>query len=764
MKYILWLNNIDKEDVELVGGKGANLGVLKRAGAPVPDGFALTSKAYFEFLEQNKLNEKIKLILSKADYKNSKLVKEIADHVKDLIEVASIPQDIISEVKKSYEKLSKNNKYVAVRSSATVEDLAATSFAGQLDSFINLKSEATVLESIKKCWASLYEPRTLFYLNEAKIKNPKIGVALFIQEMIQSDVSGVMFTIDPVTNNTDRLVIESVWGLGSLIVEGVITPDHYEVTKQSMTIIDKKIGSQSKQLILTDDKNKEIPVSDAFKDVQKISDKRLLELAKLGKKIESLYLFPQDIEWALRDEKLYILQSRPVTSVEKQLTAQSKKGRIDLEVLVKGSPASPGITQGIARVVKSVKELGKVNRGDILIFPMSNQDYVPALRKAGAVVTDKGGETSHVAIVSREIGIPCVVGTGIATQRANPGTIVTVNGTKGIVYKGSIPTGKLSTLVAQFEDKKKLSERETDQFKTATKVFVNLVDSTLAAEISQKNVDGVGLLRAEFMMSEVGIHPKKLVEEKKEKALVDKFVEGLKVSCASFDPRPVIYRSVDFTNNEFRQFKGGSKYDREEANPLLGYRGAFRSVSDPEIFGLELEAINIVRNKLNFKNLWLMIPFVRKVEEMAEIKKLVSAAGLHRSPSFKLLMTVEIPSNVVLIDKYLDLGIDGVSIDLANLTTLMIGIDRSNERVFEYFSEADPSVLWSLEHVIAECNKRKVSSIAVGQSSVISHELNEKLVKWGISAISVSPDTIDRTRKAIHESEKKLVSARKRSR
>ncbi len=764
MKYIIWLNQIDKEDVELVGGKGANLGELKKAGSHVPNGFAITSEAYFEFLEQNKLNEKIKSILSKADYQNPKLVKEISEHVQDLIKVSIIPTDIISEVKKSYLKLSKNNQYVAVRSSATVEDLASTSFAGQLESFINLKSEKTVLESIKKCWASLYEPRTLFYLNETKIKNPKIGVAIFIQEMIQSDVSGVMFTIDPVTNNNDRLVIESVWGLGSMIVEGVITPDHYEVTKQSLTIIDKKIGSQSKQLILTDEKNKEIPVSEAYRNVQKISDEKLLELAKLGKKIESLYLFPQDIEWAIKDDKLYILQSRPVTSLERQLKSESKKGRIDLEVLVKGSPASPGIAQGISRVIKSVKELGKINRGDILIFPMSSQDYVPALKKAGAVVTDKGGETSHVAIVSREIGIPCVVGTGIATQRANPGTIVTVNGTKGIVYKGSIPTGKLSTLVAQFEDKKKLKEKESDKLKTATKVLVNLVDSTFAAEVSQKKVDGVGLLRAEFMMSEIGIHPKKLIEEKNEKVLIDKFVEGMKVTCASFDPRPVIYRSADFTNNEYRHFKGGTKYEREEANPLLGYRGSYRNVNDPEVFGLELEALNIVRNKFNFKNLWLMVPFVRKVEEMAEVKKLVSASGLHRSSSFKLLMALELPSNVVLIDKYLDLGIDGVSIDLAHLTTMMIGVDRSNERVFEYFSEVDPSVLWSLERVITECSRRKAYSIVMGQSSAKFPELNDDLVKWGVSAVSVSPDLIDRTRKAIYESEKKLVSARKRNR
>ena len=762
MKYIVWFSQIDKEDVDIVGGKGANLGEIRRIGSPVPDGFVVTSKAYFEFLEKNKLGVRVEEILGKLDYNNQELVDEISEHIKDVIKSSPLPEEIISEVRNEYKKLSNSKGYVAVRSSATVEDLSAKSFAGQLDTFLNLNNPDNILSSIKKCWASLYNPRALLYLKESGLGKSKIGVAVIIQEMVQSEVSGVMLTVDPMTNNKDRLVIESVWGLGNLIVEGVVTPDHYEVAKSSFTIINKKISTQTTQLILAKEQNKEIPVSAAYQKIQKVSDEKIIELAKIGRKIENTYLFPQDIEWAIENNKLYILQSRPVTSAESEPDEKFEKTEIDLPVLVKGTPTSPGIAQGVAKIIKSSKQVARVKRGDILVLPVNNHNFIAALKKAAAVITDKGGETSHAAIIAREMGLPCVVGTSIATNMIKPDTVVTVNGSTGIVYKGGLPYKRISRLVASFEDKSASNKKEPADKKTATKIFVNLVDSTLAYEISQKNVDGVGLLRAEFLISEIGIHPKKLIEKNKKDLYIKKIIEGLKISCASFDPRPVVYRVSDYTSNEYKNFKNGSQYEIEEENPLLGFRGAIRYISEPEIFSLELEAIKYVRNKLNLKNLWLLIPYVRTLEEMANIKRMVAASGLHRSSTFKLILSVEVPSTVFLIDKFLDIGIDGISIDLADLTSLLLGADRGNEKIFKYFSDLDKSVLWALERVIKEARRKRVYSTLVGQNTVLSPQLVDKVIEWGIDSISVTPDMIESTRNTVYEAEKRVVVSRKK--
>ena len=762
MKYIVWFSQIDKEDVDIVGGKGANLGEIRRIGSPVPDGFVVTSKAYFEFLEKNKLGVRVEEILGKLDYNNQELVDEIAEHIKDVIKSSPLPEEIISEVRNEYKKLSNSKGYVAVRSSATVEDLSVKSFAGQLDTFLNLNNLDNILSSIKKCWASLYNPRALLYLKESGLGKSKIGVAVIIQEMVQSEVSGVMLTVDPMTNNKDRLVIESVWGLGNLIVEGVVTPDHYEVAKSSFTIINKKISTQTTQLILAKEQNKEIPVSAAYQKIQKVSDEKIIELAKIGRKIENTYLFPQDIEWAIENNKLYILQSRPVTSAESEPDEKFEKTEIDLPVLVKGTPTSPGIAQGVAKIIKSSKQVARVKRGDILVLPVNNHNFIAALKKAAAVITDKGGETSHAAIIAREMGLPCVVGTSIATNMIKPDTVVTVNGSTGIVYKGGLPYKRISRQVASFEDKSASNKKEPADKKTATKIFVNLVDSTLAYEISQKNVDGVGLLRAEFLISEIGIHPKKLIENNKKDLYIKKIIEGLKISCASFDPRPVVYRVSDYTSNEYKNFKNGSQYEIEEENPLLGFRGAIRYISEPEIFSLELEAIKYVRNKLNLKNLWLLIPYVRTLEEMANIKRMVAASGLHRSSTFKLILSVEVPSTVFLIDKFLDIGIDGISIDLADLTSLLLGADRGNEKIFKYFSDLDKSVLWALERVIKEARRKRVYSTLVGQNTVLSPQLVDKVIEWGIDSISVTPDMIESTRNTVYEAEKRVVVSRKK--
>ena len=758
-KSVLWFSEIDKDDVSIVGGKAANLGELASFHVPVPNGFVTTSKAYFDFLEMANIKTRIQKILTRVDPEDSELLNEISGHIKHDITHSQIPTSLGEEIIKNYRKLFGGKEgLVAVRSSATAEDLPDASFAGQQATFLNIKGEKDLLNAVRECWASLYEPRAIFYREEKKFDHFKVGIAVVVQKMIQSEVSGVMFTVDPVNNDKSKTIVEAVWGLGEFIVQGTVNPDHYEVNKADLRIVAKQLSLQIKQLIKVGDKNKEIAVGKAYQKAQKLTDSQIKSIAKLGKAIENHYGFPQDIEWALADDKLYIVQTRAVTTIKEGKHSSKTHIVIDLPIILKGSPASPGLAVGIPKVLKSAKELHKIKPGDILVASMTNPDYVPAMKKAAAIVTDKGGRTSHAAIVSRELGIPCVVGTNVATRKLSNGRMtITVNGGEGLVYKGALSQSRLSAL--EYEEKKE--EKQVRSLRTATKVFVNLGEKELAEEIAARYVDGVGLLRAEFMIAEIGIHPKKIIKDGKQKMYIEKLADSMSVFAEAFDPRPVIYRATDFKSNEYKNLKGGEEFEEREENPLLGFRGAYRYIADPHVFEMELEAIKIVRNKRGFKNLWLMIPFVRTLEEMEQVKRLVSGAGLHRSGSFKLLMMAEIPSNVILIDKFLDLGIDGISIGSNDLTMLLLGLDRDNSTISSEFSELDPAVLNSIERLITECRKRKLYSGICGQAPSVYPELTKKLVSWGISSISVSPDAIEKTREIVYGAEKELVTGSK---
>ncbi|MEX0616692.1 MAG: phosphoenolpyruvate synthase [Candidatus Woykebacteria bacterium] len=762
MKYVVNFSQVGKEDISLVGAKAANLGELSKIRISVPTAYILTSQAYFEFLNQNKLEKEISNRLKRVNYEDTHLLNKISSDIKNLILGAELPAEIIEEIRQTHKKISIKNPFVAVRSSATAEDLPQASFAGQYQSFLNVKGEKDLIFAIRKCWASLFEPRAIFYREEKSFNHLKVGIAVIIQEMIEPEASGVMFTVNPVTNNKSRIVIESVWGLGELVVKGEVTPDHYEVEKGKFVIIDKKISLQKDQLVLVEDKNRKIQVSNKYAGSQKISDVKILELAKIGKKIENLYLLPQDIEWAYSD-KLYILQSRPVTTFSPGRQTSVKTLDIKLPILLKGTAVSPGISQGVARVIKNQKDLEKIKRGEILVVRSTQPNLLPAMKKACAIITEQGDSTSHASIVSRELGKPCVVSALGATDIVKPGSALTINGTSGIVYKGSLPVSKMSLLLSTYEEKStEGAPKDYESLKTATKILLNLSEVNLAAEASSLNVDGVGLLRAEFIVSEIGVHPQKLIDEKKEKDFIESLAEGLKIFGASFEPRPVIYRAVDFRSSEYKSLGGGEDYEPDEPNPFLGHRGASRYISNPKVFELELSAIKIARNKFNLKNLWISLPFVRTLKEMEEVKKIISASGLHRSPSFKLLMIVEIPSNVVLIDKFLDLGLDGVIIDLNDLTMLMLGMDKHNSFSGGYL-ETDQSVMWSLERVIKECRQRGLYSGVYGHGPTIYPNLAEKLVEWGVTSISVSLDLVEKTREIIYEAEKKLVAARSHS-
>ena len=743
--FLYWFKDVGKDDVGIVGGKGANLGEMTQAKFPVPPGFIISAKAYFQFLKEHNLTLRIEHLLSTANFDRPDSLTQISTLIKKAIMQEEMSEALINEIYTYYKALGNTLKdpLVAVRSSATAEDLPTASFAGQQETYLNVKGEANLIYKVKEAWASLFEPRAIFYRHEQKFDHFRVGIAIVVQQMVESEVSGVMFTIDPVTNNREMIVIEAVYGLGEYIVQGKVTPDHYEIDKKSLDILKKSIASQDVMYTIDHGKNVEKKVPTKIAKKEKLTHNQLLQLAALGSKLEKHFYFPQDCEWAIMHGQIYLTQTRAVTTTH---TKKFEKVSISLPLILTGAPASPGIASGPVKILRTAQELNTVHPGDILVAPQTNPDFVPAMKKAAAIITERGGRTSHAAIVSRELGTPAIVGAENAMKLLKQDMIVTVNGSTGEIYKGGISKTSLNQ-----------ESRSTSHgfVKTATKVYVNISDPEHAEKIAQQHVDGVGLLRAEFMMAGIGTHPKKLIHDGKRDIFVNELTRQLEIVCKAFSPRPVIYRASDFKTNEYRNLIGGKAYEPTEENPLLGFRGAYRYIHDPEVFKLELKAIKNVREK--YKNLWLMVPFVRSVQELVDVKRIVNATGLQRSPLFKLWMMVEIPVNVILLEEFIKVGIDGVSIGSNDLTMFMLGVDRDNAEIARIYDERNPALLWAYEHTIKTAHKHGLTVSMCGQAPSVYPDLLEHLIRQGISSVSVSPDALETTRQHISHIEKELV-------
>jgi len=744
-KVILWFNEITKNDIPIVGGKGANLGEMTKAGIPVPPGFVVTATAYFDFLKQTGITDRIRRLLEPLDVNDSRQLQQTAEKVREVILKAAMSPELAAEIEKSYAKL--GGGLVAVRSSATAEDLPEASFAGQQSTYLNIDDEKYVVAAVQGCWASLFEARAIFYREEQGFDHLKVGIAVPVQRMVQSEASGVMFTVEPVTSVTSEIVIEAIYGLGEAIVSGEENPDLYVVDKENLGIISKKMSRQDRKLVINpdrSDKNTNIwtPVPASIQTLQKLADEDITALARIGKQIERHYGFPQDIEWAKEGKEIFIVQTRPVTTMKAVTEAEPE---IKAPVLLAGVSASPGIASGPVRIVTDASQIDRVADGDILVAEMTTPDFVPAMKRAAAIVTNRGGRTAHAAIVSRELGVPCIVGVEGATGTLKDNQIITVDGSHGKVYAGKV-TRRIQT--------SSISGALKEAIKTRTRVYVNLAQPELVDAVAARNVDGVGLLRAEFIVAHIGEHPSHMLSQNRGNEFSDKLADGIMAFAKAFNPRPVVYRTNDFKTNEYRALKGGEKYEDVEENPMLGYRGASRYIKDIAVFKLELDAIEKVRQ--DYPNLWVMIPFVRTVSELSRTLEIMAAEGLKRSSDFKIWMMVEVPSNIILIEKFLACGIDGISIGSNDLTQLTLGIDRDSAVLAESFDERDEAVLLSLERAIKVAKSMGVTSSICGQAPSVYPDLTEKLVKWGITSVSVSPDMIGVTREIISKAEAKL--------
>lgn len=748
LSFILDISRVSQDDQLLVGDKGASLGEITSLGLPVPPGAIVTTRAYRYFLKENGLKTKINQLLESSSLKKPEELQEISDQIRKLILRASMPEDLAWQIIKAYTSLGRlTNPPVAIRSSAIGEDLQS--------SFLNVSGEANVIKKVQECWASLFEARGIFYRQEAKKNLFGRGIAVVIQKMIQAEAAGVLFTADPTGNKKNTLIIEAIWGLGEYLVQGRVTPDQYLVNSQTGKIIDKKIRSQRVYLLRKGGKNVKGLVAKKKASLPKLNDEEIKRLADLAKKIHRYYFFPQEIEWAKVKNQFFILQTRPLTTASRPKSAQRPPGPKGLPKsqppILEGISASPGIVSGPVKKIKSAKEIKKINLGDILVAPLTTPDFIPAMRLIGGIITDQGGQTSHAAIISRELSLPCIVGTKTATKDLKNGQLITVDANRGEVFLGKKtkkrPKNKTET------DPQKLA-----QTKTATKVYINLSEPEVAKIIAQGPADGVGLLRAEFMLAKIGHHPRALLEKKQEKIITQELTSGLEKICRAFSPRPVVYRASDFKTNEYRHLSGGEKYEAREENPLLGFRGASRYIADSQIFALELKAIKNVRNKRGWKNLWLSIPFVRTPNELIEVKKIIAAHGLSRGPSFKLWLMVETPANVINLKNFIEAGIDGVSLGTNDLTMLMLGIDRDNAKLNKLFDGLDPAVLWAIKKTIKICQRHQITSSICGQVVSDQPEIISKLVNWGISSISVNPDTIEAAKIAVIQAEKEIIN------
>jgi len=763
-EFILWFEELSKEDIPIVGGKCANLGeVIAKTGIPVPKGFAITADAYRYFIQDNAASKKIEALLKDIDVSDIKRLEDISRRLRRYIEGLPIPEKIEKDIIDSYNRLSKlsgkKDLKVAVRSSATAEDLPGSSFAGQQDTYLNISKE-NLIDSIKRCWSSLFTPRAIVYRKEKGFSHLDVLISVAVQELINSQKSGVMFTIEPVSGNRDVIVINASWGLGEAIVSGLVTPDEYVVSKEDFKIVQKNISKKEKKVI-SDNKGGTIivEVEEELKSVPALTDEQVVQLAKYGKRLEEHYGSPQDIEWAVDDRgKIFILQVRPETLFGKDFKfkkVEEKRG-IDMErdVIVRGIGVSPGQASGKVKIIMNTKEISKFEKGDVLVTDMTTPDWVPIMKIAAAIITNAGGKTCHAAIVSRELGVPCVVGTLNATNILKDGEVVTVDGQKGLVYKGDLLKG--------FEKDVVKFSYPHSEIVTATKVYVNLSIPEIAKKVAEEtNADGVGLLRAEHLMLTIGKHPRLLIEEGGEQDMINTFAKGVGKVAEAFFPKPVVYRFLDFKPDEFLDLPGGERYEREHVgpNPMIGYRGEYRYVKEDDIFRLELRAIKQARNNMGYKNIWVMIPFVRTLETFKKTVEIMQEEGLdHKNDkSFQLWIMVEVPSAVFLIKELCEEGIDGVSFGTNDLTMLVLGVDRNDKSVQDIYDERNLGVLRAIAYTMTVCRKYGVTTSICGQAPSVYPDYLEFMIRLGCTSVSVNPDAVLSARKNIANIEKKIL-------
>ena len=777
---ISWFKDLGLGDVESVGGKNASLGEmvqhLSKAGVRVPDGFATTADAYRRFLAHEGLADRISATLAGLDVEDTRALAEAGAQIRDLVEEQPFPADLDTDIRAAYEELvagAPGEVTWAVRSSATAEDMPDASFAGQQETFLNVLGIDNILLAIKKVFASLYNDRAIAYRVHSSYDHDVVALSAGIQRMVRSDIgsSGVMFTIDTESGFPDAVFVTSSYGLGEAVVQGAVNPDEFYVYKPALragrpAILKRGVGGKATKMVYTQDSEVGrsidfVPVDEADRGQLSLTDDEVTELAQHALKIEEHYGRPMDIEWGKDgvDGQLYILQARPETVKSRQSGSTLQRFRMDErgEVIVEGRAIGQKIGAGAVRVLTSAESMHEFQPGEVLVADMTDPDWEPVMKRASAIVTNRGGRTCHAAIIARELGIPAVVGTGTATKALSDGQEVTVSaaeGDTGLVYDGLQKFSVTETALDDMPD-------------VAVKIMMNVGTPDQAFEFSRLPHKGIGLARLEFIINrQIGIHPRALLElDDQEPAIkaeiealiaaydsprdyfVKRVAEGVSMLAAAFAPEPVIVRMSDFKSNEYAGMLGGARYEPDEENPMIGYRGAARYLSDDfaECFAMECEALRLVRDEMGLTNVKVMIPFVRTLKEAEGVIDLLGQNGLRRGENdLQVVMMCEVPSNAVNADAFLD-HFDGFSIGSNDLTQLTLGLDRDSALVAGGFDERDPAVKKMLTMAIEACRARGKYVGICGQGPSDHPDLADWLMDQGIESMSLNPDTVVET-------------------
>ena len=746
--YVADIAELGMANAEEAGGKGANMGEMVAAGLPVPPGFVVLRDSYLESMKaagvSDELNAAHREAMRSGDQDKQTVM---CNAMKDMVLRAGMPSEVRDRILASYRAMG-SDVNVAVRSSATGEDGADASFAGMNATFTNISGEEQLIDAVQRCWASLFGPRVVTYrASRGFTADP--AMAVVVQQMIASERSGVAFTADPTTDETDRVVVEGAFGQGEVVVSGSVEPDTYVVSKENGEILSRRIGYKQFKIVRGadgNDLNIDLDEAEALKQV--LNDDEVRTIADIAIRSEKHAGCPQDTEWAIADGKTYIVQTRPITTLHRV----GKPAPETHEVLLQGLPAVPGEASGVVRVLADVSDGARLQDGEVLVAQMTNPDWLPTMRRAAALVTDTGGMTCHAAIVARELGVPCIVGARTATRDLKDGIVVTVDGTHGRVLSGRVEkekTGGATTAPVA------VAAASTEV--TATKIYVNVAMPDKAEQAAELDVDGVGLLRAELILEDAlqNRHPRDLIEHGEQDSLVDSLTTAVGRIAAAFAPRPVVYRASDFRTNEFRNLKGGDRFEPEEHNPMIGYRGCYRYVSNPDLFGLELTALARVRERN--PNLHLMIPFVRTKWELERCLELVDSSPLGRQRGLHRWVMAEVPSVVHWLPEYVGMGIDGVSIGSNDLTQLMLGVDRDSDLCAELYDESDAAVLDAIGQIIGTARRLGITASLCGQAPSSRPDFAEHLVRMGITSISVTPDVATKTRRNVAAAERRLL-------